>query len=97
MNNVRQDHKFQYITFILERDTGKTQLWRCQNIEHGDKLGQIQWYGPWRQYCFVCCSGVVLSAGCLKDVQVFIERLMEAHKNEIAARASARNDRIVDG
>jgi hypothetical protein len=71
---------FQYISFELIRSTGKTGFWLCRNLEHGDVLGEVRWYGPWRQYCLVAQTGVVLSAGCLKDIQAFIEFLMEGRK-----------------
>ena len=36
----------------------------------------MRWYGAWRQYCFFPYPETVFSAGCLKDVQEFIEALM---------------------
>ena len=40
-------------------------------------LGEIKWYSPWRQYCFLPGHNTyfVFSKGCLDDVSNFIGRL----------------------
>lgn len=32
--------------------TGKTIVYNIFNSNHGAKLGEVKWYGPWRQYTF---------------------------------------------
>jgi len=76
---VKQVH-YQWIKFVQVDSPRRTQIWSCRNLRSDDELGVVQWYGPWRQYCFLAKTGVVFSAGCLKDVQTFIENLMEARK-----------------
>ena len=41
-----------YIEFDLVGDTGKTEIWNILSKASEFILGQIRWYGPWRQYCF---------------------------------------------
>lgn len=69
-------YQYRYINFVKIADKPKTSVWSCLT-RHGDELGQVKWFGPWRQYCFFPTVGLsmVFSAGCLADVQNFIERL----------------------
>lgn len=53
----------------------KTRDWDIINLSSGDKLGQIRWYGTWRQYCFFPEGNTVWSKGCLNDVLEAIERI----------------------
>lgn len=41
----------------------------------GDALGNIFWYKPWSKYVFMSDYETVWSAGCLKTVQEFMEKL----------------------
>lgn len=41
--------------------------WSVWNHHYGEKLGEIRWYAPWRQYCFVT-EEQAYSLGCLKDI-----------------------------
>jgi len=43
-------------------------------------LGRIEWYGPWRQYCYMSTIQAVYSKGCLRDIADFIEEQMEERK-----------------
>ena len=58
-----------YIVIKYERPSpsGKTRIFRVDS-KRGDNLGEIRWYGPWRQYVFMPESGTIWSAGCLADV-----------------------------
>jgi hypothetical protein len=47
-----------------------------RNVRSSDLLGIVEWYGPWRQYCFSAEEGCVFSAGCLKDIEAFLLALM---------------------
>jgi hypothetical protein len=75
--------RYQYIAFELKpRPAGrKTDVWICESLSSGDPLGQIQWYGPWRQYVMIAQSGTVWSAGCLQDVRSFIDKLMAGRRS----------------
>ncbi len=56
----------------------RTLVWDVINIRSGNHIGQIRFYGPWRQYCFVPAPATVFSAGCLGEITEFIT----AHKND---------------
>ncbi len=77
--------EYQYIHFIhVPTPTRKTERYFCHNLSGGDMLGVVEWYGPWRQYCFapvgLKLTEIVLSKGCMEDVCDFISQLMEARK-----------------
>ncbi len=57
----------------------KTSVWLC--LSDGDiTLGDIQWDGPWRQYCYLPKDQIKLARSCLQDIGDFIKQLMEARK-----------------
>lgn len=71
-----------YIRFIslgMSR-SGKTEVWRMDSGKDGVQLGEIRWFGRWRQYCFFPTSETVFSKGCLGDIRDFIKGRMEYRK-----------------
>lgn len=70
----------EYLDFRLTRDIGKTQVYSVDSRNHGDQLGVIKWYGPWRQYVMETRSGVVWNNGCLREIIAFIEGLMRERR-----------------
>lgn len=44
---------------------------------HGDALGTVEWYAPWRQYVLSPESAAVLSADCLEVLAGFCQRLKD--------------------
>lgn len=48
--------------------------WSCHNTKTGAVLGEVSYYPHWRQLCFVPGEGLMFSAGCLADIQDFIEQ-----------------------
>lgn len=40
-------------------------------------IGFIEYYAPWRQYVYAPSSDTIYSAGCLYDIQKFIEGIKE--------------------
>jgi hypothetical protein len=75
-----RDGKF--ITFTPEFP-GKgriTNVYAVRTKSGGSRLGQIQWYAPWRQYTFDPDYGTTYSAGCLGEIAQFIEREMADRK-----------------
>ena len=77
---MRKDTK--YMVFQEIRDTGKTKLWEVRNKVSGDLLGQVRWYGPWRQYCFMPKSCTVFSGTCNTEISTFIEEQMAMRRSE---------------
>lgn len=48
----------------------------------GARLGEILWYGEWRQYCFCPSGSTVLSDECLEEVRAYIASLMAARAQD---------------
>ena len=69
--------RYEYIHFdLLPQPKGrKTSMWLCMNNRTGGVLGEVRWYSTWRQYCFMPTTSIVLSAGCMADIQTFIGAL----------------------
>jgi len=78
---VNKQVRYQHINFIEIESKAKTSVWSCRNNRSNIELGQVQWYGPWRQYCFYTYGhDVVFNAGCLKDIQNFLNNLMQERR-----------------
>lgn len=73
---------------MVRCDSGlnKTARFNIVNISSGDILGYISWYTAWRQYCFMTNGVTVWSAGCLRDVQTFLDEINAAHKANLKER-----------
>ena len=71
---------YKYIHFVKLEQKAKTSVWACCNNRSGSELGQIKWYGPWRQYCFFPEMEMVFSASCLEDINDFIEQLKRTRR-----------------
>lgn len=59
----------------------KTESWSVC-ADEGDEIGVVQWYGPWRQYCFMPGGTTVFHNGCLRDVAAFLDRVNADHKSK---------------
>ncbi len=72
--------EFQYIRMVEEPNPGKkTRRFAIVNKHQDVELGQIKWYGAWRQYCFFPtpeCE-TIWNFGCLVDVMNFLKELKE--------------------
>ena len=55
----------------------KTTIFEIRNKRSGDMLGDVKWYGPWRQFCFFPLAGTVWSNGCLYDIKDVIAKAMD--------------------
>ena len=67
--------EYKFIYFIKVEDKPKTSIWHCRNDRSDDLLGEIKWYGPWRQYCFYPVPETIFNVGCLEDINHFIGQL----------------------
>ena len=54
----------------------KTKIILVISKRHDDVLGEIRWYGSWRQYAFFPSVGTVWNPECLRDVNECINLLM---------------------
>ncbi len=72
--------EYRYIFFVELSSGRETTVWACANHRETDMLGIVSWYSPWRQYCFTPTAGayIVLSKGCMEDINDFIAQLMKA-------------------
>ena len=68
---------FEYIHFVKVAEKPKTSVWACLNKRSGDKLGEVKWYGRWRQYCFhpTLELATVFNVGCMEDICSFIRSI----------------------
>ncbi|MDR2597267.1 MAG: hypothetical protein LBC76_08115 [Treponema sp.] len=72
---------YKYLSFEELYSTTKTKKFEVRNKIYGGLLGVVKWYAPWRRYClFIDLPGLVFDAGCLADIQDFINKLMEERK-----------------
>ena len=80
-NLMADEIKYEYFRVVrMPREPGrKTDVYEVVSREE-TFLGTLQWYGPWRQYCFFPEYDTVWSAGCLRDVQAFLDGLAEERK-----------------
>lgn len=53
----------------------KTQVWICRSNSKDDFLGIVEWYSPWRQYCFNTEDNIILAKSCLIDIVYFVIHL----------------------
>jgi hypothetical protein len=79
-----------YIQFVRRGDSksGLTKIWEVCTYDGQYRLGDIQWYAPWRRYVFYTIDERSFDARCLRDIAEFIEREMENRKNAITVHSS---------
>lgn len=69
-----------YMEFDKVGDTGKTEIWNIISKSSEFILGQIKWYGPWRQYCFFPSPNSVFNPACMADIDKVIKNLMATRR-----------------
>lgn len=68
-----------YMTALITEVKPKTVVQTVNNKHHGNKLGTIHWYGPWRMYTFAI-GELEFSPSCLRELADFVERETKMHK-----------------
>ena len=78
--------KSKYLQFDEQLSNRKTRRFEVINRQKNVIMstqykvyGYIEWHSRWRQYCFFP-NNVVLSRGCMDDINNFIEELMNEKK-----------------
>ncbi len=76
--------KYKYIEMVvaprgLKRKTG---VWDVIGRTSGAFLGQIKWYGAWRQYCFFPSVSTVFNRQCMEDLNNFLEIQMKLREDK---------------
>jgi hypothetical protein len=73
-----------YLEFDRVGYTGKTDVWNVLSKSQGSVLGQIKWFGRWRQYCFYPSPNTIFNPECMADISKVIKELMARRRlNEI--------------
>ena len=71
-----------WLTFgKLDMPGRKTEVWQVISV-HGVFLGDIKWFGRWRQYAFFPVNETIFNKECLKDIYTFVTNLMNEHKGK---------------
>ena len=79
----------EYIRFLeYEIPERKTKYWAVRNKKHGTRLGDIEWYGAWRKYCFFTVDGIVFDQKCMLEIVKFM------HRQNLRHRAKLQNERF---
>lgn len=76
-----------YLDFVWWKFTGKTEIYQIVSKHHSNVLGEIKWFGRWRQYCFFPYKETVFNNQCMKDICKFIDDLMLQRKEQSAVNA----------
>lgn len=69
-----------FLEFSEIRDTGKTKVYQVVSKKWQIALGEIKWFGRWRQYTFFPNLDTVFNVECLHDICGFISDL---HKKRL--------------
>lgn len=67
--------RYQHINFSVLKENPKTKAWACHNNRSDAELGQVKWYGAWRQYCYFPSCPAVYSVSCFEDINDFIRQI----------------------
>ena len=70
----------QYLRFVLVRDTGKTLIYNVVSVSQDVPLGQVRWYGRWRQYVFEPIPNTIWNKDCLRELANFLDGLMKERR-----------------
>lgn len=73
----------QYIVIIHSENKPLTKTFIVKSKHYSNKLGTIQWYGPWRQYILDTEPKCQFSAGCLEDLGTFLKELNDEHRRHL--------------
>jgi hypothetical protein len=63
-----------------------TKVWDIVSKTRGDVLGQVRWFGRWRQYTLYPTKGTVWNVQCLTDVAAFITARMTERRSRLGWR-----------
>jgi len=69
------------VACLIERKP-KTAVYNIVSVHHANIIGQVRWYGPWRQYVFEPEPLTVWNHICLQEIRDFLQKLMDARKRE---------------
>ena len=76
------EYKFFRVEEFAHLPGRKTRTYEISSRSAGGILGQIEWYGPWRQFVFSPMGNTVWSDGCLDDLRDCLKKILAAYKKE---------------
>lgn len=86
-----RDYMAKWIEFVEESFSNKkTKTFNVRNKNNGSYLGQVKWYGAFRQYSFFPEPDCVFEKTCLKDISDFMIQLMQERRKENAPLISSQ-------
>jgi len=66
----------EYLDFVrLDTPGRKTPIVEIRSKSSRALLGQIKWYGAWRQFCFWPEPKTIFNVGCMNDIEAHIAEL----------------------
>jgi len=65
---------------LPERHGYKTRAWNVVSISSGDYLGNIMWFGRWRQYTFNPAVMSTFNHSCLLEISDFLKKCNREHR-----------------
>jgi len=73
----------QYINILLRPYKNPSSfIWVVKSISKGNELGEIKWYGAWRQYCFYPADNCIFNKTCMNHIIDHIEREMAKRRKQ---------------
>jgi len=82
-----------YLTFKLLDTDKKTQTYQVLSTQHGFMLGEVKWFGRWRQYTFFPQADSVFNKDCLIYISEFLDGLNKQHSKEIKEAKWLKNSK----
>ena len=65
----------EYLEFSITGHKPKTKIYGVWSKKSGGILGEIKWFGRWRQYAFFPRPETIFNTECLNDIISYIEVL----------------------
>ena len=94
MGSIGQSNHLEFEKLPLEKGL-KLHKYRVTNHSLYETIGEIHWRGGWRQYVFQACPEIDMSRGCHKQIDDFIDKLMEKWKAEQVLKKFAQHNKEV--
>lgn len=69
-----KEPKYIYFEKLPNRDGRTTMNWAIRSKSNKAPLGRVEWYSPWRRYCFEGFVGATFDEICLRDIAAFCEK-----------------------
>lgn len=78
---IKEYKHIKFLMLELNRETNPPTLkYLCANKSQED-LGLVQWYEPWKQYCYFDKVEGIYSQSCLLDIADFLSQLNNLKNN----------------